>query len=98
MICDTLKITACGIAPLLPIEPQINGENAVLDRRFEAGDRVRVRPLSSVLAGALGRVTQTLISAQDLCFVLFDGYVHWRLMCTSELEPVTDDEADEDAD
>src|SRR5215475_1804095 len=64
---------------------------------FKVGDRVRARPLSSVPAGTLGRVTQTLASAQDLCFVLFDGYIHWRLMRTSELDLVTDDEADEDA-
>ena len=66
-------------------------------RLFQVGDRVRARPLASVPAGTLGRVMQTLASAQDLCFVLFDGYVHWRLMRTSELELVIDDVADEDA-
>ncbi len=64
---------------------------------FKVGDRVRARPLSSVPAGTLGRVTKTLTSAPDLCFVLFDGYVHWRLMRTSELELVTEAPEDEDA-
>ena len=66
-------------------------------RLFQVGDRVRARPLSSFPTGTPGRVTQTLISAQDLCFVLFDGYHHARLISASELELVTDDVADEDA-
>ena len=66
-------------------------------RLFQVGDRVRARTLASIPAGTLGRVTQILISASDLCFVLFDGYVHWTLMRVSELELVTDDVADEDA-
>lgn len=66
-------------------------------RLFQVGDRVRVCALSSIPIGTLGRVTQTLTSAQDLCFVLFDGYMHWRLMHASELELITDAPTDEDA-
>jgi hypothetical protein len=66
-------------------------------RPFRVGDRVRTRTLSSVPIGTLGRIAQTLVSAPDLYFVLFDGYEHWRLMRVSELELVTDAPADADA-
>ena len=51
----------------------------------------RIRQLLDAL-----KVSRPLV-AQDLCFVLFDGYVHWKLMRVSELELVTDDVADKDA-
>ena len=56
-----------------------------------------MRPLSSVPAGTLGRIVQTLVSTPDLYFVLFDGYHHARLMPASDLELVTEAPADQDA-
>ena len=61
------------------------------------GDRVRARTLSGVPVGALGRITQRLVSAPDLFFVVFDGYAHWKLMHATELERVTNAPAHEKA-
>ena len=64
---------------------------------LEVGDRVRARTSSVVPAGTRGYSTFILISVRDMYFVRFDGHDRPTLMRASDLELVTDAQADEDA-
>jgi len=66
-------------------------------RSFEVGDRVRARCPSYVPTGMRGCVCKKVIRVAGMYVVQFDGFDCQILLHADELEPVTDDVADEDA-
>jgi hypothetical protein len=66
-----------------------------MSQLLSVGDHVRARTPSTVPFGTLGRVHSTLISNQDLYFVQFDGYNRPTLMYVSDLDCVSEEQADE---
>ena len=71
----------------LPIERNMDGEDVVLDKRSQPGDRVRIRVATKgVAVGTLGTVQIQFASVVELYQVLFDGELYPNLMRWHELE------------